>query len=102
MAAASRYHEYGLIYYAQVSPEQLISAVDVTTARRFTAKITNNAHAHIALEGETFRSIADLYFNTQQSWWALADFNPEVPLDEGSFGLKAGTAIKVPPKSLIA
>jgi len=99
---ASRYEEQGYTLYSRYDADTGNTLFkDTVTARRFTSWSSANNRIHTAVQGETYRSLARLYYGREDFWWILADVNVTIELFKGTFGLDAGTLIEIPPRSFL-
>jgi hypothetical protein len=69
----------------------------VPSSRTFLNAPTGRTYT--CIEGEKFRDVSFNVYGEEHYWWAIADANQNIDLNEGLFGLSAGVIIVVPDKS---
>ena len=96
-----RYDNNAYAYQEQIDAKGDTTELNVVPSRRLTSWVSPNSSIHTATEGETFRHLSLMYYETEAYWWFLADVNPKIDVYEGAFGLQANTLVTIPSRSAL-
>lgn len=99
--STQRYDANNYAYYEQIDVNSVTTELNVVPSRRLTSWVVPNSSIHTSTEGETFRHLSLMYYNTEAYWWLIADVNPKIDTYKGAFGLEANTLVTIPPRSAI-
>ena len=76
--------------YQTITEEKDNTVVLAANRKKFTF---SSYLIHVAVDGQTFSSLAELYFGNESLFWIIADTNPQIKFPDV---INAGTSVRVP------
>ena len=76
--------------YLTITEEKDNKVVTAATRKSFTF---TSYLVHVAVSGQTFSSLAELYFGNESLFWIIADANPQIKFPDV---IDAGASVRVP------